>query len=66
LADAFSAVTDFYTHENVRGNNPAKQFASSEFESGALVKQEFYNLAQQPVKLEATREHGAALLSYTK
>jgi hypothetical protein len=66
LADAFSAVTDFYTHENVRVNNPAKQFASSEFESGALVKQEFYNLAQQPVKLEATRGHGATLLSYTK
>ena len=66
LADAFSAVTDFYTHENVRGNDPAKQFASSEFESGALVKQEFYSLAQQPVKLQEVQAHGAALLSYTE
>jgi uncharacterized protein DUF932 len=66
LADAFSAVTDFYTHESVRGIDKARQFASSEFESGALVKQEFYNLAQQPVKLEATRAHGEALLLATK
>lgn len=40
LADAFSAITDFYSHESVTGedNNREKQFLSSEFGDGARKK----------------------------
>lgn len=47
LADLFSAVTDFYTHENAgNGKNPGKQFQSSEFGTGMQRKQEFWNAIQ--------------------
>jgi hypothetical protein len=66
LADAVSAVTDYYTHESVRSGDKFRQFASSEFETGASVKSEFFALAQKPLELEAVRSTGAALLTATK
>lgn len=40
-SDAFSAVTDYYTHESSGGDEkPEKQFASSEFGSGANTKRQ--------------------------
>jgi hypothetical protein len=71
LADVVSAATDFYTHESVRGDatgqgRKARQFASSEYESGATLKREFFSVAQNPDKLEVVRAHGEALLVATK
>jgi hypothetical protein len=45
-ADAFSAVTDFYTHESTRnkGANTGRQFVSSEFGLGRMAKQNFWNV----------------------
>lgn len=38
-ADAFSAFTDYYTHENAGGNEIRKQFESSEYGDGYARKQ---------------------------
>lgn len=45
-ADAFSAVTDFYTHESTRGNgkNISRQVFSSEFGMSRLAKTDFWNV----------------------
>ena len=45
-ADAFSAVTDFYTHESTRGGgaNVGSQFVSSEFGLGRAAKQNFWDV----------------------
>lgn len=45
-ADAFSAVTDYFTHESTRGNgsNTGNQFVSSEFGLGRTAKQDFWDL----------------------
>lgn len=45
-ADAFSAVTDFYTHESTRGRgaNTGNQFVSSEFGMGRAAKQNFWDV----------------------
>jgi hypothetical protein len=43
LADAFSAITDYYSHESAGGANKGsemKQFQSSEFGAGALAKKQ--------------------------
>ncbi len=38
LADVFSAVTDYYSHESSGGENKMKQVASSEFGNGQAMK----------------------------
>lgn len=47
LLDAFSAVTDYYSHESSRGENQPdfrrKQYLSSEFGSASKKKQDFFN-----------------------
>lgn len=45
-ADAFSAITDFYTHESVRnsGKNITRQLFSSEYGLGRMAKQNFWNV----------------------
>jgi hypothetical protein len=45
-ADAFSAVTDFYTHESTRGGgqNAGNQYVSSEFGLGRTSKQHFWDV----------------------
>ncbi|NJO61926.1 MAG: DUF932 domain-containing protein [Richelia sp. RM2_1_2] len=62
LADAFSAVTDYYTHESSGGTNRLKQFTSSEFGSGNDKKQEFFSLLQNPAKVEKVMSRGKAVL----
>ena len=44
MADVFSAVTDFYSHESSGGDDRMKQFVSSEFGAGAEKKSEFFSL----------------------
>lgn len=69
MADVVSAVSDYYTHESVRGGDKARQFASSEYESGAALKREFYSLmtaSPAAAKNRGTvRQHGEALLDAT-
>jgi hypothetical protein len=61
LADLFSAVTDYYTHENA-GKNAARQFASSEFGTGAERKQSFFQILTNPIRLGKTEERGGKIL----
>jgi hypothetical protein len=64
MADVVSAVSDYYTHESVRGGDKARQFASSEYESGATLKRTFYTQMTAPAR-ESVRQHGEALLVAT-
>lgn len=70
MSDVVSAVSDYYTHESVRGGDMARQFASSEYESGASLKREFLNIMTAPAAVEksrgALRQHGEALLAATE
>ena len=47
-ADAFSAITDFFTHESTRkgGANTGNQFVSSEFGIGRSAKENFWNVVR--------------------
>lgn len=45
MADLFSGVTDYYSHESA-GENRWKQFVSSEFGAGANRKSEFWKACQ--------------------
>lgn len=56
-ADLFSAFTDYYSHESA-GENPDKQFVSSEFGSGASKKREAMSFLLKclEVKAEAKRQ----------
>lgn len=69
MADVVSAVSDYYTHESVRGGDKAKQFASSEYESGAQLKRDFFSLMTAPPQAAknrgTVRQHGEALLLAT-
>ena len=53
-ADAFSAVTDFYTHESTRGGgqNTGNQFVSSEFGLGRTAKQNFWDVIRDDDQVE--------------
>lgn len=65
FADAFNAVTDFYTHESsMSRNNPdmMKQFISSEFGSGNAIKQTFFSVLTDEKILEDTIERGGKVL----
>jgi Domain of unknown function (DUF932) len=44
LLDAYSAITDFYTHSSAGSKNPVKQFISSEIGDGANKKSAFGDL----------------------
>ena len=65
VTDAFSAVTEFYTHESSGGmNNPEKQFLSSEFGDGAEKKRAFFSLISgKREEVAATMKRGAELLA---
>lgn len=43
-ADAFSAVTDYYSHESSGGENVSRQLVSSEYGAGQTAKADFWNL----------------------
>lgn len=54
-ADAFSAVTDFYTHESTRneGANVSRQLFSSDFGIGAKAKINFWNVVRNDNSMNA-------------
>ncbi len=64
-ADAFSAVTDYYTHNSTRGNgkNRLNQYVSSEFGLGRMNKSAFWTVVNNRDLSEKTIERGTKLLS---
>ena len=64
-ADAFSAVTDYYTHNSTRGKgkNRLNQYVSSEFGLGRMNKQSFWTVVNNKELSERTIERGTKLLS---
>ncbi len=62
MADVFSAITDFYTHESAGGDDKWKQFVSSEFGSARGAKSEFFQLLTSPEQLALVRQAGEKLV----
>lgn len=63
LADAFNAVTDFYSHFSSGGKNINRQIVSSEYGSGLVAKQSFWNMVRNPAKRGEMIVRGDALLT---
>lgn len=64
LADMFSAITDFYTHENAgNGKNPWKQFASSQFGSGQAQKALAFEVLRSNGRTQEVITRGEAILA---
>ena len=63
-ADAFSAVTDYFTHESTRGNgsNVGNQFVSSEFGIGRIAKQGFWDVIRDFEAIETYSDIGVKAL----
>jgi hypothetical protein len=67
LADAFSAVTDFYSHESSGGeDNAAKQFVSSEFGAGQEMKEKAFAAFQNPEQVTKLIAIGKGLVAVQK
>jgi len=64
LADAFSAVTDYYSHES-SGDDVGKQFVSSEFGAGANSKNTFWDIVTNPALVTSTIAAGKKSLQLT-
>jgi hypothetical protein len=64
-ADAFSAVTDYYTHESTRGGglNKGNQFVSSEFGLGRAAKDSFWDVIRDGAKVDYFANIGKNALS---
>ena len=64
-ADAFSAVTDYYTHESTRGsgNNVTRQVFSSEYGLGRIAKQNFWNVIRNDKSISSFVTSGKKALS---
>ncbi len=62
LADAFSAITDYYTHESSRGEDKMKQLLSSEYGAGQTAKSEFWEMITDTEEREETIARGEKLL----
>lgn len=65
LADAFSAITDFYTHESSGGENKLRQVVSSEYGSGMTAKAVFWNVVRNGDKREEMVKRGESLLVHS-
>lgn len=64
MADAFSAVTDYYTHESAGGfDSIDKQLVSSEFGTGQIAKERAFNLFQSPSSVRDLIQTGNAVLA---
>ncbi len=60
LADLFSAVTDYYTHDSAGDDaTPIRQFESSEFGTGAQRKNAAYDAFQDATDLQSLHDRGA-------
>lgn len=64
-ADAFSAVTDYYTHESTRngGRNVARQVFSSDFGLGRMAKTSFWNTIRSDDSVNAYVANGKKALA---
>jgi hypothetical protein len=64
-ADAFSAVTDYFTHESTRnaGRNVARQVFSSDFGLGRTAKSDFWNVIRNDVSVHNYAARGAKALA---
>ena len=64
-ADAFSAVTDYYTHNSTRGKgkNRLNQYVSSEFGLGRMNKQSFWTVINNDSLVNSTISRGEKLLN---
>lgn len=66
MADAVSAVTDYYSHySSGKDTDPLKQVISSEYGAGNNAKRAFWDVVTEPDKVESTRRHGELLLTRT-
>lgn len=65
FADAFSAVTDYYTHNSTRGNgaNKRNQYVSSEFGLGRMNKQSFWTVINNDDMVQSVIVKGEKLLN---
>ena len=64
-ADAFSAVTDYYTHESTRNNgkNVARQVFSSDYGLGRVAKSSFWNVIRNDDSVNAFAANGKKALA---
>jgi hypothetical protein len=64
-ADAFSAVTDFYSHESVRNSsrNVARQLFSSEYGLGRMAKSDFWNVIRNDDSVKSYVSNGKKALA---
>lgn len=64
-ADAFSAITDFYTHESTRnsGRNLQRQLYSSEYGLGRMAKTDFWNVIRNDDRMNAYISNGKKALA---
>lgn len=63
LADAFSAVTDYYTHfSSGKVENVYKQVLSSDYGAGQVAKNDFWKIVQDNEALVSTIDLGETLL----
>ena len=64
-ADAFSAVTDYYTHESTRnsGKNVARQVFSSDYGLGRVAKSSFWNVIRNDDSVNAFAASGKKALA---
>ncbi|MDO8611136.1 MAG: DUF932 domain-containing protein [bacterium] len=65
LADSFSAVTDYYTHESSGGDNKLRQVVSSEYGAGQVAKSDFWRMVRSGDKRKKTVSRGETLLAHT-
>lgn len=66
LCDVFSAVTDYYSHENSGGDDKEKQIASSEFGNGAAMKAYAFAILQDDKKTAKLIAKGQKVLAGAK
>jgi len=66
LADAFSAITDYYTHFSSGGDDKFRQFVSSEYGAGNTAKTDFFNIVTDKFRIKDSIELGELLLTNTK
>jgi hypothetical protein len=64
-ADAFSAVTDYFTHESTRnaGRNVSRQVFSSDYGLGRTAKTDFWNVIRNDTSVQSYTARGAAALA---
>jgi len=62
MADLFNGATDYFTHESSGGDDPWKQFVSSEFGSAADSKREWFNVLTDDTSRQLMKARGEQVL----